>query len=618
MLQCSMVRRSRWLAAVLLALAAVSAARAAEPEILQQIPGDAYAVVVVGSARTFANKISNAATRLQMALPPDLLGSMTRSVGITAGFDANGSVALVLLKPGADRAGAAYFTGLPPAVLMLPTTNATLLLEKFNPTAPDKDGISEVTLLDNPADKGFVAVVDKKWIAVAQSKEDLGLYLARGSSFAKTASPETLKVFDGNDLVIWGNMEKLGAGADKWLEGQRIDLGAMRDLTNFVNNEDALQSTLQKHGMGMVFDATREFFKDAGASMVTVRLTDSGATLGVIAEFKGDSPMGKFVAAQAAEGKGVSLKGLPAGGYLVAGAGTWNGPSMAGVVGDFLNQIAADPALAGDQRLPELRRSFDAARQLVQLTGGMSFTMFEPAAPAKDGYFNGAFLIETADAKKYLDLALQNANGILAQPAVTPDITAAVTVTPGALTVKDVPLAKVNMKLSLRAETPDKPLAATSRQEFETAQRMYGPNGLTMYMGVVGQRVLAVCGTDLAKIEAAIAAAQADSDALGNMPEIAATKDQLVANPVAVAYLPIARWVTLAQSIAAPAAGGDRGGAAGAAVIANAPPVVMSVGVSGRMVTAEIHVPIATIRATQDAITRMQLAAPGGLVPSLP
>jgi hypothetical protein len=36
------------------------------------------------------------------------------------------------------------------------------------------------------------------------------------------------------------------------------------------------------------------------------------------------------------------------------------------------------------------------------------------------------------------------------------------------------------------------------------------------------------------------------------------------------------------------------------------------------MVTAEIHVPIATIRATQDAITRMQLAAPGGLAPSLP
>jgi len=44
--------------------------------------GDAYAVVVVGSARTLANKISNAATRLRLDLPPDLLGSMTRSVGL--------------------------------------------------------------------------------------------------------------------------------------------------------------------------------------------------------------------------------------------------------------------------------------------------------------------------------------------------------------------------------------------------------------------------------------------------------------------------------------------------------------------------------------------------------
>jgi len=44
---------------------------------------------------------------------------------------------------------------------------------------------------------------------------------------------------------------------DKWLEGQRIDLGGMRDLTNFINDEDALQSAIQKHSLGLMFDGTR-------------------------------------------------------------------------------------------------------------------------------------------------------------------------------------------------------------------------------------------------------------------------------------------------------------------------------------------------------------------------
>jgi len=134
----------------------------------------------------------------------------------------------------------------------------------------------------------------------------------------------------------------------------------------------------------------------------------------------------------------------------------------------------------------------------------------------------------------------------------------------------------------------------------------------------VGKRVLMVLGTDLSMIEAAITAAQADSDALGSSPEIAATKDQLVANPVAVAYLPIARWVTLAQSITLPPAAGGRGGAAANAAVGNAPPVVMSLGVTGTMVTAELHVPLATIRAAQEAITRMELTVPERMMPNLP
>ena len=608
MLHRSFVRRTGILAAALLASAVLSAARAAEPEVLQQVPGDAYGVVVVGNVKVLANKVSNAATRLQVSVPPDLIGTLTRSVGITQGFDANGSLALVLLKPAAEKAGQSYFAEVPPLVVLVPTTNASLLLEKFNPTPPDKDGISQIALPDNPEDKGFVAVVEKKWVALAQKKEDLTTYLARGNSFAKTVNADILKAFEANDLVIWGNVEKLGAGVGKELEDQKAALIGKNDLTVFVDNQDPLAALMQKAGVGTIFDLGQRFFKDAGAAMLTVRLNDNGATLGVVADFKADSPMGKFIAAQPAKPDGVSLKGLPAGNFLVAGAGQWNAPALVAVVGDFLNQLVADPSLAKDPRLPEIRQSLDDARKAMGMVSGARMTLLEPTASGKDGFLNGAMLLDASDPKALVDLELKMADSKLAQNAVSPDIKTAVTVTPNALTVKDVPLAKMTMKYTLRDETPDKPISAASKQALQAIQQMYGPNGMTMYMGAVGKRVLIVYGSDLNMIESAVGAAKDDSGALAASPAIAATNDQLVSNPLGVAYLPIASWVNLAQSLLAPGAAAPARGAA----VAPAPPVVVSVGASGKTLTAEIHVPIATIIATQDAITRLGGGGGGG------
>jgi hypothetical protein len=288
------------------------------------------------------------------------------------------------------------------------------------------------------------------------------------------------------------------------------------------------------------------------------------------------------------------------------------------VVKDFLNQIANDPALAKDPRLPEIRKSFDDVRQAAGLVNGMRFTMLEPPAKGKDGYLNGAFLVETNDPKKLLDLQNQMANSKLAQESMTPDLKQTLTMTPNALTVKEVVLNKTNIKYALREETPDKPIPATSRQAFDMLQQMYGANGLTMYSGVVGKRMLMVYGSDLNMIESAVTAAQTDSDALAKMPEIEKTKDQLVAQPIAAAYLPIARWVTLAQSIRTQ---GAEGQPAPGPAITSAPPAVVSLGVSGHMLTAEVHVPIETIIGTQEAVQRLEKAGGvdgGGLLPELP
>src|SRR4051812_43357131 len=168
----SFMRRSAVLAAALLASAVVSAVRAAEPAVLSLVPGDAYGVVVINNVRTVANKVSNAATRLNLPAPPDLVGAATRNLGITKGFDANNSAALVLLKPSPEKLAEGYFNGQPPAVMLLPTTDAKGMMEPFSPGTPDSKGIAQVTLPSNPDEKGFVAVIEDKWIVFAQNRDD--------------------------------------------------------------------------------------------------------------------------------------------------------------------------------------------------------------------------------------------------------------------------------------------------------------------------------------------------------------------------------------------------------------------------------------------------------------
>jgi hypothetical protein len=604
-------RRTRW-AGVVLAAAMASVTWGAAPEVLTEVPGDAYAVAVVGNMRTLSNKLANAAARLEIALPsPDLVGYAARTMGINAGLDDKSSAALVLLKPPPSLAADKYFEDVPPAVLILPATDPKQVLKNFAPTEPDKQGISQVSLPDNSDEKGFAAIVDKKWVVFGMKKEDLAAYLARKDSFAKTASPDTLKVFEANDFVLWGNVEKLGAGADKWLDDETIDRIGMLDLQDTVGKLDPMAGAMQKHGFTAVFDVARRFLADSSAGMVTVRLTDSGVTLGLVADFKADSPMGKFVASQAGRGP-VTLKGLPNGKFIAAAAAKWNSETLASAVGPFLDSILTDPALAKDPRLAEMRKSLAATKQMLALTQGTSMLFLEPTAGGKEGLLNGAVLIDSSDPKQLFDLQMQNATTALAQQALNTDLKTTVAATPNALTVKNVSLAKITMNITARPNTPDQPVSPQDQAIFEEIQRIYGPGGMTVYLGVVGKRLLLIYGSNMSTIESAVAAAQADSDALANSPEITGMKDQLVANPIAVAYLPIARWVTLAESIVAPA-GGGRGGAASAPApaAAKSPPVVISTGVTGKMITAEIHVPIAAITSVQDAFTQLEKALDG-------
>ncbi len=619
MFQCKRVslRRSGVVAAIL-AMAIAGIARAAEPDVLKQIPGDAYGVIVLNNVRALGTKIANAGTRLDLPVPPDPIGYLTRSIGIEEGFDPNGSAALVMLKPAPENASQPYFAAdVPPAVLLLPTTNAKLMLEPFKPTAADKDGISIVTMPDNPDQKGFVAVVAGKWVAISPKKEDLASYIARGDAFNKTVSPGTLKVFETNDFVFWANIPKLSAGADKLLDDVRSTAAGELELRTQVTKQDALEGAGLKLMIDGFVDFAKEFLADTNSGMFTIRLTESGATLGVSGDFKANSPFGKFVASQDSQ-TAPSLDGLPSGNFLVAGSMRFNGETLQNPLRAILDKLSADPSLSKDERLPEIKKAFNMILQELSIVKGTSYVFLDPAAGGKNGLLNGAILVDTSDPQKLLDLQLESSKGLLANQTMDPDLKQTVTVTPNAVNIKGVQLTRMTVKIALRDETPEKPVRAESKVAIEAVNRIYGPDGMTVYSGIVGKKFLMIYGSDNTTLESSVAAAQSNSSDLSKMPEIVAMKDQIVTNPVGVAYMPIARWVGLVPMIAGmgqPAAGAPLPPAA-----KPVPPMVMSVGVVGNTMTAEMHLPISTIMGVQEAIKQMEAQMQGGgaPVPNLP
>jgi len=383
----------------------------------------------------------------------------------------------------------------------------------------------------------------------------------------------------------------------------------MLELAAVAGTEDPVASALQKQGVNTMFAFVKQFLKDADASMLTVRLTDSGATLGLAGDFKGDSTIGKFIASQKSS-RPVTLQGLPGAGsgFLAAGAANWDGATMGTVIDNFTKALLADETISKDKRAADLKKSMELQRDMLAITTGASFVLLDPPAGGENGFIAGVALMDTKDPAKLRDLQAQVLQSNFMNDSMNPDIKQTVSVTPDAVTIKGVKLSKFNLKLTLREDTPDKPINDANKMVLQMLNKVYGKEGLTAYFGTVGNRGIIIYGSDAGTLEAGVTAAQANSNELGANPTIAATKDQLVVNPIAVAYLPVTRWITLAASIMRPGAAGD---AQPSPAILNAPPIVMSAGVTNNMMTAELHVPIATVTGIQEAYARLQRAMGG-------
>ncbi len=565
-----------------LALAALNA-RAAEPAVLAQVPDDAQVVFVVKDMKALAAQLNNAATRMGIPVPPDLLAAAAQKLGLTKGLDQNGSLAVFLAAAPKEPAAPAAE---PPLVILIPTTDGTAMLERFKPKAID-GGMFEVTLPNEDHEEtGYAAIVGKH-VALAQTKEVLAAYLARKGALNKALSPDALRAFDRNDAVLYANVPLVADKASAVIDEARDGLGMLMAMSAGAAPGD--EGLLMQEVLGGYFTGAKAVLSQAQEGLVTLRLNDAGATLGFIGHFKEDSTIGKLIAAQ----KGIKspdLTGLPAGSLLLAGAGNWDPTSASAFARKVADEFLASPKLQKLDSYAQLKKAADIELQAFGMLSGTRIALYQPADLSK-GWIQAVAIADVSDPAKYQTLLAQAMQDSMMNAAsMNPDLKTVVTVKDKALTVKGIDFTKYTTDFKVREATDEKPLRPETEQAAKMIHKMYGPEGMVMYVGPLGpKQMLMVMGGDEKRVAEAVTAAQTNSNALMQAPQMTAAANEALPNALMVAYLPVDQWLALAKKGLGLEAGGREKPATAAAPVA---PAVVSVAANGSTMTTEIHVPM--------------------------
>jgi hypothetical protein len=539
----SKLKKRLVLAAFCLALAPLTS-RAAQPEILKQIPDDATSVVVIPNIGATEGQIENYAVQMGKTLPHNLLDAGLQNMGISNGFNRSGSVGLVMVKMPPPKEGQERTN--PPLVILLPATDPVALLSNLQPTAPDH-GISTVTL-PNQTENGYVATVGK-FVAAAQDKDVLAAFLAHKGAL-DTANPNMLKAFETNDVVVYANVsvanEIVGPQIDQWAATLRgLAMAGGQQLTKE-------QSAMQTAGIQMTTDGIRKLMAESESALITAKINNSGITIGMSAFLKPGTDLAKMAAGQSTA-KIANLTGLPGGSFLAAGSMTWDSATANDVMQRILDEMTGNPDLAA--RVSQLKAQSEIQKQMVAISSGAKFVIL-PGADNDLKNTTASIIVDSNDPEKLQDLFLE---GIKLPNESDPDVITKTTIDPSAEMIGKVQLAKCTMKVSLRAETPDNPIAPEKKQSYESMLAYQGPKGFVFYTAVTNKKMVIFFGSDLKVIASELTAVQTNSTALTIQNDIATLTPDLIPGRNYVLYLPLERWSHLVEAATqptAPAAGG--------------------------------------------------------------
>ena len=300
-------------------------------------------------------------------------------------------------------------------------------------------------------------------------------------------------------------------------------------MDGFKKNPQAEKyAPVAEAGFDQLYLAAESFLRDADAAALTMNLSDPGIGLGVVAQFKPDSYLGKLLPSHKTSGDSL-LSGLPEGTYLLYGGNVSDQSFNKKLFADLLGPVITK--LKDVQDAGPLSEYLQTAESALNAMGNARFGLYAPSGALGQTPLLQEVVVQEGDVKQLMDaqkkmaelmpqitksFAGDNANGAAAMTQ---------TYTPDARTVAGVKFAKFSTTLPENQGMGQDPSAF-----------LFGPDGPTSYSGEVDGKLLTVMGLSDQQIEAAVASVKGSKDPLADVRGVKFVSGQLPSKRAAVVY----------------------------------------------------------------------------------
>jgi hypothetical protein len=610
-----------WVAVALL-LALAPWARA---QVLQQVPADAPIVIKFNNIKATSAKLGAMANKLGLAqLKPetaDPLGAIKRQAKIQNGLDENGDAAFVITKL-PDR-------GEPPLILLLPVTDYKAFIGNFADAKPE----GEFTTfhfagdgnLSYAANWGKYAAIGNRKEAVAQKPAGLKVAGLTGKELAerdiavyvdmKVAREKMLPAIQQGRGEFLRDFERnyergMGGGGQAARRRPGAGPGAAAPAAPAQPNNAAATKYMPviRAMFGRFFDIAEQVVKDADAATYGLSLSDDGIRASGVAEFAPSSTC----AQQVAKLKGTSdsiTAGLPQTKYMAFGGVNAGSSGIDEMIASFVAPLEKEAAAMGSDGQP-LVNYFNALKKSANAMKASSFGWVMPGGALGQEAIFQMVMVNSGDAPKMLALQKEMAQSqqafmdMFSPPQMRGQMK--MNFTENAKTVDGVALNLI--KTQFAQPQPGQQQTPQMMQMRQMMTWMYGPQGLTVYSGAVGnEKLIAGIGVNDATLQALIASAKANQDPLAQQSTVQAVNAQLPKNHFFVAYVAIDNIATTVANYAK-----MFGMPINFQLPANLPPLAFSLSSEGNALRGDYYIPAKTVQSVVAGVMQTYMQMQGG------
>lgn len=334
-------------------MASLATAAKAVPPIVDRIPSDAMAVIVIPNFDKLGKDISRGSEMVGAPLPMTL-EDMMDMIGLSKGMKRDGPMALYM--PALTRQQ--FTEGEPPFVMLLSATSFADLLDGVGAKPGAAGAVVEADLQGSP---GFFKDLGEGLVALSPVKaavENFSGKPGNAAAFRTMVGANGAKVAEQSPFSVILNGPKLLALADR----EEMNRGLQRAITDAPTPEAAASA---KTGMWLL----NKGMDEVSGLVLGARVDGPGIALESVVSFREGTSLAKAFAE--AGNSGSLLNRVPGGAYLAAAALDVNSAGLKALV----REIAAE----ANKNLPADKRDQSWIKSFEQMEGAASVVAVSPA-----------------------------------------------------------------------------------------------------------------------------------------------------------------------------------------------------------------------------------------------